>query len=219
MEDRCQGRRLGGLLLASLFPRTPSIHFSQGSHRTPPPPAPSPGPSTSAPIPQKAGLAQEPPEQDLDRWHTPAGTPLTMTTRWFPAFTPLDSSPWGEPTGGSTWGPRASVRGGAAHQSCTAAAGVGAARVVPGPWGSRSGVRGRQLSGRSSRSDPELLVGPSPQGPAEKAGLEICRPSWRPGGRAPALGCPVGTQAQEARGTLLPASRDRAFVGDAELAA
>lgn len=89
----------------------------------------------------------------------------------------------------------------------------------PGPWGSRSGVRGRQLSGRSSRSDPELLVGPSPQGPAEKAGLEVCRPSWRPGGRAPALGCPVGTQAQEARGTLLPASQDRPFVGEAELAA
>ncbi|TEA37881.1 hypothetical protein DBR06_SOUSAS1410120, partial [Sousa chinensis] len=58
----------------------------------------------------RAGLAQEPPEQDLDRWHTPAGTPLTMTTRWFPAFTPLDTSPWGEPTGGSTRGPRASVR-------------------------------------------------------------------------------------------------------------
>lgn len=132
-EDRCQGRRLGGPFLASLFPRTPSIHFSQGSHRTPPPPAPSPGPSTSAPIPQKAGLAQEPPEQDLDRWHTPAGTPLTMTTRWFPAFTPLDTSPWGEPTGGSTRGPRASVRGGAARQSCTDAAGVGPPGWSQGP--------------------------------------------------------------------------------------
>ena len=163
-------------------PTAPHPHPHPAQARPPPP--------QSAPIPQKAGLAQEPPEQDLDRWHTPAGTPLTMATWWFPAFTPLDASPWGEPTGGSTRGPRAGVRGGAAHQSCTAAAGGwGQPGWSQGPGDPEVGcVGGGKWEKQPLR--PELLGGPSSQGPAEKAGLEVCRLSWRPGGRAPASGVP-----------------------------
>lgn len=68
-------------------------------------------------IPIEAGLTQEPPKQGPEQCHTPARTPLTVATWGFTPFTPLDTSPWAEPTGGSTRGSRASLRGAECHPS------------------------------------------------------------------------------------------------------
>ena len=91
-------------------------------------------------IPLEAGLTQEHPKQGPKQCHTPARTPLTVATWGFTPFTPLDTSPWAEPTGGNTRRSKASLRGAECHPSSQTQSLVEGGQDGPGSQGSGSGV-------------------------------------------------------------------------------